>query len=101
MRDRDLPLFNWNPPTTIIPFPAAARIGEARHVARVFANQGTAKARAAYWKRTIATFRRRLTSAGISADTIQQHVDEFRDLVECELARIAPADRDRQPDGAA
>ena len=97
---RQMNLLEWTVPTRIIAFPASARIGEARHVADVFIRQSTEKAQAAYWRRTICTFRRRLASAGVEADTIDNEVIAFRKLVESELSRLVPADRD-QDGGAA
>lgn len=98
---RQLNMIEWTPSATVIAFPATARIGEARHVADVLLRQPTENAQAAYWRRQIATFRRRLAASGVGGDKIDSEVIIFRELVERELSRRLPADRDCQPDGAA
>ncbi|WP_425416133.1 DUF6074 family protein [Oricola indica] len=98
---KQLNLIEWTSSATVIAFPATARVGEARHVADVFCRQPSEKAQAAYWRRQIATFRRRLATAGVDAGTIDREIVAFRELVEIEISRLVPADRDCQPDGAA
>ncbi|GKX35256.1 MAG: hypothetical protein MnENMB40S_28740 [Rhizobiaceae bacterium MnEN-MB40S] len=88
MSEKQLEFFDRQNSARVIPFPASARVGEARRVATIFANQRTDKARAAYWKRTITTVCTRLSTAGVDSDEVQKQLDEFGKLVVGELARI-------------
>lgn len=88
-----LPLLDWKPPRKVIPFPASAWIGRARHVASVLAKQPSERARETYWCRTCDSIIGRLIAAGIDEDAALAEIAGFRAAVENELARLQFTDR--------
>ncbi|SOE18581.1 hypothetical protein SAMN05877838_3510 [Hoeflea halophila] len=85
--DNDLPLFNWQPPRQIIPFPATLRTGHARKVALLLAKARTQREADHFLSRSIETFCRQLTNAGVDpSDIARQEADYLRMIaVECSV----------------
>lgn len=85
----DLPLFAWQPPRQMIPFPADKRIGKARRCAEVIASRQTKRARDAYWRQTTETLADQLFRAGIEEAEIERQIGLFREAVQRELDRLS------------
>lgn len=89
MKDRSaLPLFDWQPPIQIIPFPANKRIGKARSVAQQIVKRKTEKSRDRYWESTVLTFSKQMERAGINQPEIEQEISAFAELVQREINRL-------------
>ncbi|WP_026479349.1 DUF6074 family protein [Ahrensia sp. 13_GOM-1096m] len=84
-KDNHLPLFNWQPPVKIIPFPASKQIGKARHVAEVFMRKDTQRAQQSYWEQTEKGFSHKLLKIGMSDEAIKQELEAFAALVQKEV----------------
>lgn len=82
-----LPLFRWQPPKSLLVFPADRWTGKARHVAAVLLRQRSDKARKRYWEETIDRMLGRLMEAGASEDDALAQIEPFRQAVQFELER--------------
>lgn len=97
MKHDNLPLFNWMPIGRVIVFPMTRRSGRIRDVAFKMLDKPTERATSSYRNQVTATLVKQLGKAGLSAEDIDQHVDEFWSAVETEMDRLAP--RGNFPDG--
>ncbi|SDP46084.1 hypothetical protein SAMN05428967_2222 [Phyllobacterium sp. YR620] len=107
-RDKDLPLFTWQPPVcSVIPFPVQRRIGEIRKAAQSIAGAKSDRDGDFKWNRALGAFHQRMKKAGLPADVIEREINGFHILVYTECLRIgsrlAPAlpGQQEQPGGAA
>ncbi len=111
MRATDLPLFDWEPPRQVIPFPANLRTGHAKKVAEQLAQARTNREADSRLTRACQTMQRQMRAAGIpEAEIDRQHQTFLRAIsVECDRIRarwspVLPEDQQRQgptPGGAA
>lgn len=85
MSERTLPLFNWQLPVKIIPFPASKQIGKARHVASLFMNKTTERAQQSYWEQIEKGFSQKLHNLGFSEAEIKSELEAFAALVQKEV----------------
>ncbi|RVI06479.1 hypothetical protein CN205_13915 [Sinorhizobium meliloti] len=97
MTDTDLPLFAWQPPSTVIAFPLVRRVGKIRHTASKLATKHGEDA-TLYWKQVVSSQRKHLSRVGLSPEEIDVELRTFFDAVQCQMARMV---YERQPGGAA
>lgn len=85
----DLPLFTWQQPAQIVPFPLRLRVGYVRRVAEfLHTRRGKERAQSDYWNRRCDDIERYLTKAGIPCDRIALELADFEEAVEGELRRL-------------
>ena len=98
IKDDDLPLLSWSPPTAeIVPFPCANRVGKVRRVASVmFERKGKERAITAYWSQTVDVLTSQMERAGLSPVTIALELCDFEEAVNAELARLELVERYRR-----
>jgi hypothetical protein len=69
---------------TIIPFPAARRIGKIRHTAELLAER-SGKGAEHYWQQVIGGMRSQMTTAQLDAEVIDAELRAFADEVSAEI----------------
>lgn len=84
---RSLPLFEWQPPVTILAFPLSKRTSKVRRVAEVMSRQKTAKAEDAYFKNIDEGLKANLLKSGVRASKINSELDTFWSEVALEMDR--------------
>lgn len=89
----DGPLFEWQPPRSMLVFPANRWTGKARHVAQTFLNQKTDRARQRYWNQTIDRMVQRLTDAGADVEDANAQIAPFREAVQSEIDKMTSRER--------
>lgn len=107
MTTDSLPLFDWQPPRQVIPFPARHRTGHAARVATSLSNAASQKD--ADWRlsRAVDAMRGQMERAGVRPDQAEREVRSFLIAINHECARIgspwSPVIECQQnrPDGAA
>lgn len=88
MTHDDLPLFSWEPPRQIIPFPAELRTGHARRVAEQLDQSRTNREADSRLTRASQTMRRQLRAAGVPEDEIERQHQAFLVAINAECNRI-------------
>ncbi|AFL53997.1 hypothetical protein ABIE78_006374 [Sinorhizobium fredii] len=88
MRDRDLPLFAWQPPCKLIAFPMANRVGKIRDVARKLAEKTTERHAGYYAKQVTDGLTAHFDRLGIPPHERDQQIDAFWTKVEQEVLRL-------------
>lgn len=84
----DLPLFNWEPPRQVIPFPTRLRTGHARKVAEQLAQARTNREADSRLTRACQTLKRQMRAAGIPEDEIDRQHETFLRAISRECDRI-------------
>jgi hypothetical protein len=88
MSHDDLPLFKWQPPRQVIPFPTCFRVGHARKVAEQLDQARTNKEADARLTRACQTLRRQMRAAQISPEEIERQHETFLHMICAECERI-------------
>ena len=99
MRTDDLPLFAWQPPRKVIPFPAAKRAGKIQRVAEVLERKRGRDANH-YWRQIAGGMQSQMEKAGIPPDTIADEMRAFFHAVQAEMERRAYRDHGTPPGAA-
>lgn len=95
----DLPLFNWQPPCKLIPFPLVNRVGRIRDVASKLVDKTTDRHADYYRCQVSEGLVHQLEKLGLSRSSIDRELDRFWHEVEREVARQSY--RGHRPGGAA
>lgn len=89
--NREPDLLDWQEPVpagaTVIPFPAARRVGKARRAAQVLLNTTSQKGREAYWRRAEHNLASALASIGVPPHEIDRQLRAFSETVSIEMQR--------------
>lgn len=88
MTHDDLPLFRWQPPRQIIPFPATLRTGHARKVAMLLAKARTKREADYFLNRSVDTFCRQLASVGVEPSDIAGQEADYLRMIAAECRSI-------------
>jgi hypothetical protein len=88
MSNDDLPLFRWEPPRQVIPFPTRLRTGHARKVAEQLAQARTNREADSKLTRACQTLKRQMHAAGIPDDEIERQHQTFLQAISVECSRI-------------
>lgn len=95
----DLPLFEWNRPPKVIPFPCSKRVGKIRRVAEVLSKKSDCpKDASIYWNRILSDLERQMAKAGVDPEQIATELQEFKTA--CRCAMRLPVSVGRFPDDA-
>ncbi len=86
MRDSDLPLFAWKPPSKVLLFPLINRIGKVRKTAALLSSKRGEEA-VLYWKQVVAANRKHMSRVGLADETIEAELRRFHDAVQAEMMR--------------
>lgn len=86
MQRDDLPLFEWQPPVTVLLFPLSKRVGKVRQTAVKLLRRHGDDADL-YWKQVVAANRRHLERVGLDEHQIAAELRAFFDAVQVEMAR--------------
>ena len=88
MTHGDLPLFSWDPPRQIIPFPTKLRIGHVRKIAEQLDQARTNREADSRLTRACQTLKRQMRTAGIPEDEIERQHEAFLMAISAECNRI-------------
>ena len=83
-----MPLLEWTPPSALILFPLASRVGKIRRTAAKLAMKSTAKHAASYRRQVSACLVDTMAHVGVSRDEMQRELSTFWQAVNCELYRL-------------
>ncbi|MDX0112602.1 hypothetical protein GOC07_09980 [Sinorhizobium meliloti] len=86
MRDADLPLLAWQPPSKILVFPVTRRVGKIRRCAEVLGSKHGKDAES-YWRQQVRVVADHLERMGCSEADIKRQIDEFQRAVQAEMVR--------------
>ena len=108
MTVEDLPLFAWQRPRTVIPFPGRRRLGHANRIAIQLSKARTQREANHIVSRATATFWRQMLSAGVTEVETSREIREFLIAVNRQCATLdsawqthVPPLLDRQDPGGA
>lgn len=88
MTHDNLPLFSWEPPCQIIPFPTKLRTGHARKIAEQLDQARTNREADSKLTRASQTLCRQMRAAGLPEDEIERQHQAFLRLISRECGRI-------------
>lgn len=83
-----LPLFDWQPPRKIIPFPAQFRVGHAKRVALQLKTARSDREAGHFLTRALASFIKQMSQAQISESDLERERVVFLRAIECECYRV-------------
>lgn len=99
MSDDNLPLFTWQPPRRVIPFPTSKRVGKIQRVAEVLERKRGRDADH-YWRQVSSGMQNQMAKANIPREIIEAEMRAFLAAVQRELERRAYQQSGRGPGAA-